>query len=196
MRTNRPAERINLITVPNILTSLRILLIPGIVVLAYYDGRTPSLLAALLFFLAALTDYFDGYFARRSKSVTSMGKMFDPMADKVLVTAALIMLVYLHRAPAWVAIIIISRELAVSGLRAMASAGGTIIQADALGKYKTTFQSFALIFLFAHYRIWVVDCHFVGTYFLAVALVLGVWSGVDYFKKFLSAALGEDRSAG
>jgi len=193
---NRPAERVNLITVPNILTSLRILLIPGIVVFAYNDGRTSSFLASLLFLLASLTDYFDGYFARRSKTVTSMGKMFDPMADKVLVTASLIMLVYLHRAPAWVAIIIVSRELAVSGLRSMASATGTIIQAESLGKYKTTCQSFALIFLFAHYRLWVVDCHFVGTYFLYVALILGIWSGADYFRKFLAAALKEDRAGG
>lgn len=193
---NRPAERVNLITVPNILTSLRILLIPGIVVFAYNDGRTASLLASLLFLLASLTDYFDGYFARRSKTVTSMGKMFDPMADKVLVTASLVMLVYLHRAPAWIAIIIISRELAVSGLRSMASATGTIIQAESLGKYKTTFQSFALIFLFAHYRLWIVECHFVGTYFLYVALILGVWSGLDYFRKFLSAALRENQAPG
>ncbi|MCB0828902.1 MAG: CDP-diacylglycerol--glycerol-3-phosphate 3-phosphatidyltransferase [Solirubrobacterales bacterium] len=133
------------LNLPNFLTILRILAVP-VVVVALLDG-TPNgdALAAIVFALAALTDGLDGYIARSRDSVTTFGKLMDPLADKLLVTAALVSLVSLNRLPAWVAMVIIAREIAVTGLRSLAADRGVIIAASWMGKVKTVLQ-IAMVF--------------------------------------------------
>jgi CDP-diacylglycerol--glycerol-3-phosphate 3-phosphatidyltransferase len=147
-----------------------------------------SALAALTFFIASLTDFFDGYLARLYGHTTTLGKFLDPLADKLIVAAALIMLAATTRtprAPAWMVVIIIGRELAVTGLRGIASGEGIILAAEDLGKYKMIFQMFALHGLMIHYQYLLIDFHAAGMYFLWIALVLGVWSGIDYHVKVI-----------
>jgi CDP-diacylglycerol--glycerol-3-phosphate 3-phosphatidyltransferase len=176
-------------TAPNVLTLFRVALVPVLVYLLHDPGRLAGFLAALLFFLASLTDYFDGYLARKYGIVTTLGKFLDPLADKLIVTAVLIMLAAMPcvpgepcvpRVPAWVVVVIVGRELAVTGLRGIASGEGVMLGAEELGKYKMIFQMFALVGLMLHYRYLYVDCHAAGMYFLWIAVVLAVWSAADY----------------
>ena len=167
---------------PNHLSILRLMLIPLVATCLYFPGRTGSFLAALLFGLAALTDLLDGFYARRYRVVTTLGKFLDPLADKLLVSVTMIMLVTLNRIPAWVVMVIIARELAVTGLRSIAAVEGQVIEASALGKYKFIFQSVTLICLCLHYEYLQVNFHVVGMVFLWVALVLTLWSGWTYFR--------------
>lgn len=173
---------------PNILTVLRIVLIPVLVVILTNAGPTASLLAALTFFLACLSDFFDGYLARRWGISTTFGKLLDPLADKLIVAAALIMLSGMDRdptVPAWMTAVIIGREIAVTGLRAVALGQGVVVAAEELGKYKMIFQMFALHGLLLHYDFLGVDFHVGGMYFLWISLVLGLWSGIDYHVKVI-----------
>jgi CDP-diacylglycerol--glycerol-3-phosphate 3-phosphatidyltransferase len=177
-----------LFTLPNQLSLLRIALIPFLVYFLSDPGPESSALAAFTFFIASLTDFFDGYLARRYGYMTTLGKFLDPLADKLLVAAALIMLTATNRTPripAWMVVIIIGRELAVTGLRGIASGEGIILAAEELGKYKMIFQMFALHGLMIHYRYLLVDFHAAGMYFLWLSLVLGVWSGIDYHVKVI-----------
>jgi CDP-diacylglycerol--glycerol-3-phosphate 3-phosphatidyltransferase len=167
---------------PNHLTVLRLMLIPAVVTCLYFPGRTGSFLAALFFGLAAITDLLDGFYARRYRVVTPLGKFLDPLADKLLISVTMIMLITLNRIPAWVVILIIARELAVTGLRGIAVVEGQIIEVSVLGKYKTIFQSVALVCLSLHYQYLQIDFHLVGMVFLWVALVLTLWSGWIYFR--------------
>src|SRR5947209_18062142 len=134
---------------PNLLTVLRIMLVPALVVALL--GNTPAgdVLAAIVFALASLTDFVDGYLARARDSVTTFGKLMDPLADKLLIVAALISLVSLHRLPAWVAMVIITRELAVTMLRLGASQAGVVMGASMFGKVKTCLQLAAMLALIA-----------------------------------------------
>lgn len=164
------------LNLPNFLTLLRILAVP-VVVVALLDG-TPhgDTLAAIVFALAALTDGLDGYIARSRDSVTTFGKLMDPLADKLLITAALISLVSLNRLPAWVAMVIIAREFAITGLRSIAADRGVVIAASWMGKVKTVLQIaavFALI-IFNPAPLWV-------DILMYVALAATVISGFDYF---------------
>lgn len=164
------------LNLPNFLTLLRILAVP-VVVVALLDG-TPhgDTLAAVVFALAALTDGLDGYIARSRDSVTTFGKLMDPLADKLLITAALISLVSLNRLPAWVAMVIIAREFAVTGLRSIAADRGVVIAASWMGKVKTVLQIgavFALI-IFNPAPLWV-------DVLVYAALAATVISGFDYF---------------
>jgi CDP-diacylglycerol---glycerol-3-phosphate 3-phosphatidyltransferase len=175
------------VNIPNTLTMLRIVAVPVIVV-ALLD-RTPNgdVIAAALFALAALTDGLDGYIARRRGDVTTFGKLMDPLADKLLVVAALIALVSLNRLAAWVAMVIIARELAVTGLRSLAAERGVVVAASWLGKMKTAFQVAAIVALI----VWdptpvAVDV----LVYLAVAAT--VVSGADYFVR-LRALVGAPR---
>ncbi|MBM4284051.1 MAG: CDP-diacylglycerol--glycerol-3-phosphate 3-phosphatidyltransferase [Deltaproteobacteria bacterium] len=172
-------------TLPNILTGVRVLAIPLVVVLLCFEGRLPSLLAALCFSLAGATDFLDGFIARRQQLVSRFGKFMDPLADKLLVSAALIMLIPLDRVPAWIAFVIIGRELAVTGLRGLAAAEGHILAPDRWGKAKTFLQIVALTALILHYPYQGVDFHQVGRVLLWVALAITVASGVGYFHAFL-----------
>lgn len=167
---------------PNTLSTMRLVLIPAVVICLYFPGRLGSFLAALFFGLAAITDLLDGFYARRYKVVTPLGKFLDPLADKLLVSATMIMLVALGRIPTWIVILIVGREMAVTGLRGIAVIEGKVIEASSLGKYKTIFQSVALICLSLHYRYLKVDFHAVGMIFLWGALILTMWSGWVYFR--------------
>ena len=141
-------------------------------------------MAALFFGLASITDFLDGYFARRQGSVTVLGKFLDPLADKLLVSMTMIMLIPLGRIPVWMVIVIIAREMAVTGLRAVAVSEGIVIQASRLGKYKTVLQAMAMLGLCLHYAYFQVNFHVVGMTFLCGALVVTLWSGWDYFRQF------------
>jgi CDP-diacylglycerol--glycerol-3-phosphate 3-phosphatidyltransferase len=164
------------LNLPNLLTMLRILAVPVIVVALLDETPNGDALAAAVFALAAVTDGLDGYFARSRGSITTFGKLMDPLADKLLVTAALVALVSLDRLAAWVAMVIIAREFAVTGLRVIAAERGVIIAASWLGKVKTVLQIAAVIALIAtNPAPWWVD----GLVYVAVAAT--VISGFDYF---------------
>ena len=139
-------------------------------------------LAAATFAIAAATDSLDGYFARRRSEKTVLGAFLDPLADKLLVTAALVALISLDRLSAWVAMVIIAREFAVSGLRMVASAEGFVIPASPWGKAKTASQMLAIFAIILEPG-WSLAGHAVTTYLLALAVVLTIVSGVDYFVK-------------
>src|SRR3954465_1080658 len=164
------------LNLPNFLTLLRILAVP--VVVAALLGETPNgdALAAAAFALAALTGGLDGYFARARDSVTTFGKLMDPLADKLLITAALLSLVSLHRLAPWIAMVIIAREIAVTGLRAIAAERGLVIAASWLGKLKTVLQIAAVIALIATNPapLWV-------NLLVYLAVAATIISGVDYF---------------
>ena len=161
---------------PNLLTVLRIMLVPALVVALL--GNTPDgdVLAAVVFALASLTDFIDGYLARARDSVTTFGKLMDPLADKLLIVAALISLVSLHRLAAWVAMVIITRELAVTVLRLGATQAGVVMSASMFGKAKTCLQIAAILAVIA------VHGHPAWLSALIYATVLvTVLSGLDYF---------------
>ncbi len=161
---------------PNILTVLRILMIPVIVVALLNETKEGDVIAAALFAIAALTDGLDGYIARRQRQETTFGKLMDPLADKLLVTAALVSLVSLDRLSAWVAMVIIAREFAVTGLRSVAAERGVVISASWLGKAKTGLQVVAIFGLIAF------EPTPVGVDILVYAAVaMTLISGADYF---------------
>jgi CDP-diacylglycerol--glycerol-3-phosphate 3-phosphatidyltransferase len=146
-------------------------------------------LAALIFSIASITDYLDGYLARKYNLVTNLGKLLDPLADKLLVIGAMIMLVELNRLPGWMALVVIAREVGITALRGIATEQGVVIAASQLGKYKTATQMPALIALLLYYKFnllifWPINCFAVGMILFAFACVLTVWSGLDYFLKF------------
>ncbi len=164
------------VNLPNLLTVLRIMLVPVLVVALL--GNTPAgdVLAAVVFALASLTDFVDGYLARARDSVTTFGKLMDPLADKLLVVAALISLVSLDRLEAWVAMVIITRELAVTVLRLGATQAGVVISASMFGKVKTCLQIATILAVIAVHDkpLWLA-----GLLYLTVAVT--VLSGLDYF---------------
>ena len=158
--------------------------IPLVFICLNFPGRWGSFLAALFFGLAFITDFLDGFFARKYGCVTVLGKFLDPLADKILVSVTMILLIPLERIPVWIVILIIVREMAVTGLRSIAVNEGIVIQASTLGKYKTIFQAVSTIGLCLHYEYFDINFHAVGTLFLWAALILTLWSGWAYFSKF------------
>lgn len=166
------------------MTLSRIAAVPLLVVLLMCSGRMPAIMAAIVFSLAAITDYFDGYLARKMKLVSTLGKILDPLADKLLISSAFIMIVWLHHMPAWIACAIIGRELAVTGLRSVIAEHGEDVAASWLGKYKTGFQIACVIPLLIHYPYLGIDFHVIGNFLLYGALLFTLWSGADYFIKF------------
>jgi CDP-diacylglycerol--glycerol-3-phosphate 3-phosphatidyltransferase len=170
---------------PNLITAVRFLLTALLAVLLMLEQtRSIGFFSWLIFTIAAATDWVDGYVARRYEAVTVLGKLMDPLADKVLVTAALIMLIPLGRLPAWVALVILSREMMVTGLRGVASASGVVVAASGLGKIKSIMQYIGLGTLIFPLGIVPIPClHQIGLGLVYVALVLTVWSGLDYFYK-------------
>lgn len=171
---------------PNFLTVVRILLIPVFVVL--FSDPTPdrSLAAAVVFVVAAVTDLLDGYLARRHSQITRLGRLLDPIADKLLVLSGLILLVQFDRVAAIVAILIIAREVAVTGVRAISAAQGIILEAETTGKYKMVVQVVAIVFLLLEDGSLPVSWHphEVGTGLLYVALALALYSGQRYLVSF------------
>jgi CDP-diacylglycerol---glycerol-3-phosphate 3-phosphatidyltransferase len=165
------------LNVPNVLTVLRILLVPVLVAALLVETRQGATIAAIVFALAAITDGLDGYIARSRRAITTFGKVMDPIADKLLITAALIALVSLERVAAWVAMVIIAREFAVSVLRVAAAQQGAIIPASLLGKVKTVTQVAAVMALIAAndpHAAWVQALVYITVAATAI-------SGIDYF---------------
>ncbi|MBM4289599.1 MAG: CDP-diacylglycerol--glycerol-3-phosphate 3-phosphatidyltransferase [Deltaproteobacteria bacterium] len=171
---------------PNALTVLRILAIPVIIVLMTFPGRLASFLAALSFLAAGMTDLLDGFFARRQRLVSRAGKFMDPLADKLLVSAALIMLIPLGRVEAWIVFVIIGRELAVTGLRAIAASEGMVLAAGRWGKLKTIVQMVALFALILHYPYASINFQQLGTILIWVAAIITVASGISYYLTFFN----------
>ena len=169
---------------PNVLTMYRVFAIPGLVVLLLFPNRLTAFFAALIFSIASITDALDGFFARRLGLESSFGKVMDPVADKLLVSSAFIMMTSLGWVPAWIVCIIIGREMAVTGLRNLMAEGRQDVSASNLGKYKTGFQIAAIIPLLIHYPYLGIQFHLIGMFFLWCALLLTVWSGADYFLRF------------
>ena len=180
---------------PNKITVSRILLIPIFMIFMLVDfnfgdivilGTTIQIghfIGAIIFIVASITDWLDGYIARKNNLVTNMGKFLDPLADKLLVSAAFIILVELGTAPAWIIIIIISREFAVTGLRLILAGGGEVVAANQLGKIKTVAQIIAIISLLLNNIFFASIGIPFGMIMLYIALVFTVWSGADYFYK-------------
>lgn len=181
MPTNSGVSSLNL---PNRLSIIRICMAPVLVVMLHYQGEGLSVAAAIVFSLVCATDWLDGYLARKRGIVTTLGKFLDPLADKLLITTAFIMLIPLGRVPAWMVALMIGREMAVTGLRAIASNSGVVIQASRLGKFKTVSQIVCLVPLIIHYPFFGVDFHMIGYLLLYLSFILTVWSGVDYFARF------------
>lgn len=186
-------KRLNL---PNQLTISRILLVPVIVVLLMFPSRWVCFAAGALFALAGFTDLVDGYIARRTNQISSLGKFLDPLADKMLVSSVLIMLVQVGWVPGWVAIVIICRDIMVTGLRAIASDEGIVIAADKYGKLKTVLQLVALEPLILHYTWFGIPMHDIGMLLLYVSLVLTVFSGCNYFLNFFKELRGNNAADG
>jgi CDP-diacylglycerol--glycerol-3-phosphate 3-phosphatidyltransferase len=178
-------SRQQILNLPNGLTIIRVLAIPVILLLLFYPGKTYQWVTAIFFLLVAVTDTIDGYFARRRGMVTTLGKFLDPLADKLLIVTALIALIPTRGIPFWMVIVIVGREIAVTGLRGVAVSQGIVIAASHLGKYKTVFEVAAITFLILDGEYFSIHFHLVGIVLLWIALLLAVYSGVDYFKRFL-----------
>ncbi len=170
--------------VPNTLSLVRVFLAPLVLLFLSLRVKTPlpffcvtwgEAIAAVVFIIASITDFFDGYIARRDKLVTNLGKFIDPLADKVLVISAMLALIELNRLPAWIVMVIITREFVVTGLRLVAAAEGVVIAASKGGKLKTVCQIIALIMLILNIPY--------GMAVMWLAMILTVWSGMDYLIK-------------
>ena len=168
------------------LTLVRIVLVPLLTVFLISSSRVHALIATAIFVVASLTDWLDGLLARRRNQVTTLGKLLDPVADKLLVAAALISLVQIEIVPAWMVVIIIGREFAVTGLRGIAASVGVIVPASELAKYKTVSQYVAIALLIFEKGVppRLAPFHWLSSTALWVALALTIISGIDYFIRF------------
>ena len=176
-----------ILNVPNTITLVRISVVPLLLFMPLMLGKTGSQIMAWGFILAILTDVLDGYIARSWKMVTRLGKLLDPLADKLLVTTALIMMLAVGRLGEWQAgmvVIIVARELAVTGLRGIASADGHVVAASGLGKLKTLAQNAAVVALLFHYPTFGLPAREIGLALLALASALTLWSGWVYFASY------------
>ncbi len=219
MRSTLKQEFFNL---PNMLTMFRILVIPLVLFFVYYESRLNSFIAACLFALASITDYFDGWLARRRGLITVLGKFLDPLADKLIVSSTLVMLIPLGRIPAWVVVLLLARELAITGLRGIASSEGMVIAASQGGKWKTAFQLTGILGLLIHYPYpvaiitpglhnlvagtWLhellaswgipvrpwVDFHIVGLWLIYLSLFFSIFSAWQYIGRFVKAIGKQD----
>jgi CDP-diacylglycerol--glycerol-3-phosphate 3-phosphatidyltransferase len=178
------------VNLPIGLTLVRIVLVPLVTVFLISSSQVHALIAAVIFIAASLTDWLDGLIARRRHQVTTLGKLLDPVADKLLVAAALISLVQINKVPAWMVVVIIGREFAVTGLRGIAASVGTVIPASEAAKYKTLSQYVAITLLILEKGVppEYVPFHWLSGAALWAALVLTVVSGVDYFIRFFRKA--------
>jgi CDP-diacylglycerol--glycerol-3-phosphate 3-phosphatidyltransferase len=177
---------------PNTITILRTGVVPILLLFPLTAGtRFGSQLMAWLFIVAAATDVVDGWLARRGAQVTRVGKLLDPLADKLLVATALIVLLAVGRIPTWataLVVVIVGRELAVTGLRGLASAGGRVMAASGLGKVKTVFQNIAIGALLFPDPTLGLPAHGIGMLFLFLAAALTLWSGYQYFADYFGSA--------
>lgn len=170
---------------PNSISLFRVLMVPVLMVFLLADIPAGDIVALVVFVVAALSDLLDGYIARRRHQTTTMGAFVDPLADKLLVTAALVSLVALDDLSAWIAMVVIARELAVTGLRMVAAAKGVVISASKWGKVKTLSQMVAIAALMVEPRWlkpeWTLGGQKVTWYLVMIMLILTVVSGIDYF---------------
>jgi len=174
---------------PNLLTIVRILAIPIILLLLFSPGRAYQVITAFLFLLVAMTDTLDGYLARRRGMVSTLGQFLDPLADKLLIVTALIALILARGIPLWMVVVIVGREIAVTGLRGIAVSQSIIISPSTLGKYKTVFEVASITLLIYNGGYSSISFYHVGIGLLWVALALAVLSGFDYFRKFLKSVV-------
>jgi CDP-diacylglycerol--glycerol-3-phosphate 3-phosphatidyltransferase len=214
MRKKLREEFFNL---PNMLTMFRIAIIPLVLVFIYYDSRVNAFIAACLFATASATDFLDGWLARRKGLITVLGKFLDPLADKLIVTSTLVMLIPLGRIPAWVVVLLLARELAITSLRSIAVNEGLVIAASQGGKWKTAFQLTGILGLLIHYPYpiavitpalhdlvagtWFhellaevgiplrpwVDFHVVGLWLIYLSLFFSIFSASQYLYRFVRA---------
>lgn len=190
------ARRPKSLNLPNLLSLGRIAAVPVVVLLLAFGqgGRVTSYITAVVFLAAVLTDLLDGYLARRFNLVTTLGRFLDPLADKLLNMAALIMLIPLGRVEAWVAFLILGREIAVTGLRGIAAADGIVISASSRGKQKTLTQNFALFCLLWHYPFLGRNAQGVGDVLIYLALIITYWSAWGYFYGFYKMMRGNGQN--
>ncbi|MFW2365188.1 MAG: CDP-diacylglycerol--glycerol-3-phosphate 3-phosphatidyltransferase [Desulforhopalus sp.] len=169
-------------SLPNLLTGFRFALIPLLIILFSIDqSKSVELWSCIVFTIAALTDFVDGWVARKYHTETVLGKLMDPLADKVLVTTALVMLIPLGKIAAWVSLLIICREIIVTGLRGLAATTGKVVSAGSLGKIKSNFQYFGLGFLIFPLNVLPVPYqHEIGTLLVYISLFFALWSGAVY----------------
>lgn len=175
---------------PNTITVLRIGVVPVLLLLPLYPGRLGSQVTAWIFIVAATSDLVDGWLARRGQQVTRIGKLLDPLADKLVVATALIVLLSMSRIPGWatwIVVVIVGRELAVTGLRGLASAQGQIMAASGLGKAKTLIQNVAIGALLFPEPTLGLPAHTLGLALLGVATAITIWSGYAYFSAYFGA---------
>jgi CDP-diacylglycerol--glycerol-3-phosphate 3-phosphatidyltransferase len=185
-------------TTPNVLTLCRIATIPLLIYVLEFTGPVAGTVAAAVFFAATITDFLDGYIARNYGSGTTLGKFLDPLADKLIVMTALVMLTGMPRnphVPAWIVVVLIARELVITGLRGIAAAEGQIIAADELGKYKMVLQCIAIQGLLIHYSYFHVDFFAAGMFVLWIAMIVSLWSAIDYVIKARHVFAIRQRSA-
>jgi CDP-diacylglycerol--glycerol-3-phosphate 3-phosphatidyltransferase len=181
---------------PNTITALRASVVPVLLLHPMFSGETGSTVMAWIFIVAAVSDLVDGWLARRGKQVTHIGVLLDPLADKLLVSTALIVLLAMGRIPTWatwMVVTIVGRELAVTGLRGIASAGGQIVGASGLGKLKTVAQNIAVGALLFHFTTLGLDANRVGLVFLFIATALTIASGYRYFADYFRGLAGAGR---
>lgn len=174
---------------PNILTISRILIIPVILALLLSKKEIYGIYASVFFMVAVLTDFTDGYIARKKKLVTNFGIFLDPIADKLLVVTTLIMLIPLNRIPAWVVVIIIFREIFITGLRAIAGEKGIVISAGKEGKWKAAFQMFGIFFLLIYNRHFHVNFGDIGLILIFISIIFSFISSYKYLKSVSSIFL-------
>ena len=189
---------------PNTITVVRTAVVPILLLLPFFPGRAGSQAIAWCFIVAAVSDLVDGWLARRGQMVTHIGKLLDPLADKLIVSTALIVMVAMGRIPlwaTWMVVVIVGRELAVTGLRGIASAGGQIVAAAPAGKAKTFVQNAAISALIFHETTLGLPAHEIGMALLGLATALTLVSGYVYFANYFRArneiareAAGEDET--
>jgi CDP-diacylglycerol--glycerol-3-phosphate 3-phosphatidyltransferase len=196
----RRSLRGEFLNLPNAITLARVALIPVFLWFTFYESRLHSFIAAVVYALTSATDFVDGWAARRWNKVTVIGKFLDPLADKLIVMAALVMLVHLGRIGAWVVILVMAREFMVTGLRTIAMSEGLVIPAGQEGKIKTALQLVAITFLLLHYTYPIdalffsfdLDANRVGRWILYLSLVFSVISAGFYFRDFVRAVYRQD----
>jgi len=200
-KTRRERLREEIFNAPNLMTLARIALIPVYLALLGYENRHNSFLAALVFSIAAISDWLDGWLARVSNKITTLGKFLDPLADKLIVLSALVMLLRLGRVPVWVVVVILAREFLISGLRTIAMSEGVVISASQGGKWKTSLQLSGIIALMVHYHYGIdyiffrtmTDFQALGLTLLYLSLIPGIASAIDYIRAFYTLDTGDSR---
>lgn len=182
---------------PNLITMFRIAIIPAVCFFLYKAGPTESFIAAILLAFGAVSDFFDGYLARKYNLISVVGKFLDPLADKLIVMATMVMMVPMGRIEAWICIVVLAREITITGLRSIASSEGLIMAAKDSGRYKTAFQLVGVLCLIIHYTYTIdfvfvttpVDFHVVGLWLIYISLGFSLFSAGLYFRDFTRAIL-------